>query len=517
MKDKLWASFRFPLFLLLAGVGLIHWALLQVQETRKFEQEQQLLQDLSELRGTLETRIKEAIYLTRGLVFYIESQNGEYTNQRIEAWLGSMFQAGEYIINIGFAPDNRIEVIYPRTGNEAALGLYYPDMPDQWPSVQRMIRTRDPILAGPIELVQGGTAFIYRSPVFIGDDYWGLISTVIDAEALLGDIRDIARLHALRYQLRRLKDDRRDDSTLIWGEPLDANVTRQTSRIPLPGDDWLLVGQVLENPALPLSYYALPYTCLFLLAGFSGYHRYRTLQFEHKQALVRAETDRLKNEFVSTISHELRTPLTSIRGTLGLIEGGVAGPLTDKGNELVGIAKRNSDHLIHLINDLLDIDRIVEGRLDLNPQRIELNGLIRTVLTENETYAANKRITRRFNGTDGDAPAWVDETRLRQVLDNLLSNALKFSPEASTVTLTLAPVDHGWQMTVSDEGPGIPESFQDRIFKRFTQADGSSQRHAGGTGLGLAIAKGLVEQMQGSIDFETSEAGTHFRVIVPAA
>lgn len=221
--------------------------------------------------------------------------------------------------------------------------------------------------------------------------------------------------------------------------------------------------------------------------------------------------DRMKTEFVSTVSHELRTPLTSIRGSLGLISGGVAGELPDGVKTLVGIAKSNCERLIRLINDILDSEKIESGKMPLDLQVVDLRQLAQQAVVANEGFAGQHQVKLALQAGDAPLPVRIDCDRLTQVLTNLLSNAVKFSPSGGTVDVRLLRTALRVRVEVTDHGPGIPEEFRGRIFQKFSQADSSDTRQKGGSGLGLNISKGLVERMGGRIGFDsTAGVGTTF-------
>lgn len=226
--------------------------------------------------------------------------------------------------------------------------------------------------------------------------------------------------------------------------------------------------------------------------------------------------DRMKTEFVSTVSHELRTPLTSIWGSLGLIAGGVAGPLPEAVKTLVGIAKSNCERLIRLVNDILDSEKIESGNVTLNLQVVDIQQLVRQALAANEGFAIQHGVPVLLQAPDDRLQVRVDSDRLIQVLTNLLSNAVKFSPQKSAVAVRVSRVGQRVRVEVTDDGPGIPEEFRSRIFQKFSQADSSDSRQKGGTGLGLNISKALVEKMKGYIGFSSKAgAGTTFFFEVP--
>jgi len=230
----------------------------------------------------------------------------------------------------------------------------------------------------------------------------------------------------------------------------------------------------------------------------------------------RKEVERLKSEFVSTVSHELRTPLTSIRGSLGLIAGGVGGELPAQVKALVDIANKNCDRLITLINDLLDMEKIESGKMafDLKPQA--LLPIIEQALEGNRAYGEQFSVTFRLVAALPEVRVNVDRDRLLQVMSNLLSNAAKFSPPGGSVEVSLTRQGAAVRVAVADHGEGIPAAFNDRIFEKFSQADSSDTRKKGGTGLGLSISKAIVERMGGHIGFDSEVGlGTTFHFVLP--
>jgi signal transduction histidine kinase len=238
-------------------------------------------------------------------------------------------------------------------------------------------------------------------------------------------------------------------------------------------------------------------------------------------AVVRDITDsknieRMKNEFISTVSHELRTPLTSIRGALGLIVGGIAGEIPPKVRAMVEIASKNSDRLIRLINDILDIEKIESGEMIFNFQPVELTPLLEYVIEINRAYGQQFDVTFTLESPIADAWIYADSDRLIQVLTNLLSNAAKFSPTGAQVLISIARRGEMLRIAVHDRGPGIPAAFRARLFQKFAQADASDARQKGGTGLGLSISKAIVEKLGGQIDVMLApDAGSIFFIDLP--
>ena len=227
----------------------------------------------------------------------------------------------------------------------------------------------------------------------------------------------------------------------------------------------------------------------------------------------RQALDRMKDEFISTVSHELRTPLTSIRGSLGLLATGLLGEMTEKASNLLRIAVNNSDRLVRLINDILDLERMQSGRAPLSFRRCAVDELVYQAIDAMTPVAeaAGVRLMVEAEALIAD----VDGDRLLQVITNLVSNAIKFSPPDSSVQVRLEQRSEGVALSVSDEGRGIPEDKLEFIFERFQQVDASDARQKGGTGLGLAICRTIVEQHRGRIWAERNAVrGATFHVLL---
>ncbi len=224
--------------------------------------------------------------------------------------------------------------------------------------------------------------------------------------------------------------------------------------------------------------------------------------------------DHMKDEFISTVSHELRTPLTSIRGALGLLSAGLLGQVNEKASNLLRIALANSERLVRLINDILDLERMQSGRAPLAFRRIALGDVARQAIETMQPVAdaGNIHLVSDFEPISIEA----DADRLLQVMTNLLSNAIKFSPPHSTVRMTIALADSGALLSVIDQGRGIPSDKLESIFDRFQQVDASDARQKGGTGLGLAICRSIVQQHGGRIWAEQNGShGAIFRLFLP--
>lgn len=221
---------------------------------------------------------------------------------------------------------------------------------------------------------------------------------------------------------------------------------------------------------------------------------------------ARIEAERAKDELVSVVSHELRTPLTAIRGAIGLVVGGVAEKDPVLHAELLQMASENVERLGRLVDDLLDVRKLAAGGISLELAHADLADVVRSAALLHAPAARLKEIVVETDVPER-MPVFVDPQRIQQVILNFLSNAIKHSPAGEVVQVRARPIAEGVRVEVADRGPGVPEAFRDKIFRRFSQADASSTRSVGGTGLGLYIAKTIVVMHGGRLGYENGKAG----------
>ena len=234
-----------------------------------------------------------------------------------------------------------------------------------------------------------------------------------------------------------------------------------------------------------------------------------------KDVTERRELERMKDEFTSVVSHELRTPLTSIRGSLGLLASGRLGDLPEKGQRMVDIAVSNTDRLVRLINDILDIERMESGRVTMDKGPCDAADILTSASEAMQSLASDAGVSLEVAAEEGHT--WADQDRVMQTITNLMSNAIKFSPEGGTVRASSERRNGELLFQVRDEGRGIPADQLESIFHRFQQVDASDSREKGGTGLGLSICRTIVEQHGGRIWAESVLGeGSTFCFTLPA-
>lgn len=622
-KKLISAMSWFAAALFVIMVGLIELAVRYEHAAVRSQQYKTMNADLVELRSFLDSELDAAVYFTLGLKAYIAGNDGIIKEHEVELWLTDLHSRAKHIRNIGIAPGNRITYIYPLAGNEAALGLYYPDVPAQWASIEEVIKSKQAKLVGPFELKQGGLGMVYREPVFLKNgEYWGIISTVINAESLFATIRESAKRMGLSITIFDAKT-----REIVMDSVAPPQALRAELALQLPGRQLWMVGASPEYPlstwlmALRIGGWLVALSLAFLLVRFvqSIKERAQVMQALHDSQLQfsrafsaspqgialiddrnnwievnasfcsmmgavpeyfqqksiadifepsvqvrvrekmkeimhdydssvthhwqfeaqlktitgdmfmglvslgicfrnheetqwilqvvdiseRIRLEQLKNDFVSTVSHELRTPLTSILGGLKLLTGGQLVVFEPHVEKILHIATRNSERLMELINDILDMDRLISDKIEFNCRQYDLIPIIQFSIDSNQTYAAQYGVAFIFSPPPVPICAVVDSLRLQQVINNLLSNAAKFSPAHSLVEISVEASVDRVRVLVKDSGEGISAEDQEKLFKKFSQVDSSSTRKKGGSGLGLAISKELIERMNGTIGVDS--------------
>jgi hypothetical protein len=306
------------------------------------------------------------------------------------------------------------------------------------------------------------------------------------------------------------------DPGALLGRPMQAFMAPVGDAI-MPQLSCAADGRQLDNPVVTAEYSmlrtdstTLPVEVSAAMLG-DG-----TIQIIARDISGRKELERLKDQFLSVVSHELRTPLTSIRGSLGLLASGQLTTAPDKANRMITLAVANTDRLIRLINDILDVERITSGAIAMNLGWCEGREIATQVIEAMRPMADRTGVSLGVAGPR--VKLWADADRITQTLTNLIGNAIKFSPNGSSIDVTIALVSGEALFEVRDHGRGIPAEKLELIFERFQQVDATDAREKGGTGLGLAISRGIVKQHGGRIWAENNPpaiGGSVFKFTLP--
>ncbi len=232
------------LIVVIAGTLVVNLQAQEIEVRRKVD----VLVQATSMRARLIRELNKVLYLTSGLGSYLKVRHSNLQRDEIEAILATLFRDANHVRNFAVAIGYRLTYIYPVKGNEKVIGLHYPDLPEQWPAIKRAIDTEQPLLIGPIDLVQGGRGLIYRVPIFIHDKYWGLLSSVIDAKSLLDSAFDESTANSFAFALRS-KDTTGTPGEVFWGEAaLFSSPDAQLVEIDVPGGTWVMALKATQLP-----------------------------------------------------------------------------------------------------------------------------------------------------------------------------------------------------------------------------------------------------------------------------
>jgi PAS domain S-box-containing protein len=656
------------LLIFLAGLVFTYWFALLHHRADIGHKRTVITARLDKARGEISRQLGSLIHLSQGLVSLVKIQNG-ITETQFVSMAREIVASEPKIRNIALAPKNIIRFVYPMRGNERALGLDYLKTPGQGEAILRAIQEKTTVVAGPVNLVQGGMGIISRTPIFLRNSpisrgeprYWGIASTVIDFDTLIKSVGLANGTSENIHFALRGKDGLGADGATFWGDGGIFTMDPVLMDITLPSGSWQIAalpanGWPVFNPLRSLyflfgCFFSLIFSILFFQlirinstlrkeigerldientlrqseekyrsifensvmgifrttpdgrllsanpagARMYGYalqeevvqsitdmahqiyihpedrKRFKELiesnglveDFEtehyrkdgnkiwvsmnarvvrdtsdtmpyyeitsqnitkrkraeeeldtyrlHLEDLVRVRTqelekakeaaeaaDRLKSTFLATMSHELRTPLNSIIGFTGIILRERVGPVNDEQKKQLNMVRNSSQHLLALINDVLDISKIEAGQLQLISEDLDLPQIIEKALQSVRPLAEKKGLELAFEISPEIRTITGDPRRTEQVLLNLLSNAIKFA-EKGSVRIVCELDENNIIVHVMDTGIGIKEEDVETIFQTFRQIDTGLNRSHEGTGLGLSISKRLVELMGGEL------------------
>lgn len=537
--------------LLLAGVGVLNYS---EQQRWKQQHRANVLNEVSAIRARLEQGLNQRLFLERGLVAYISALNSNIDPEQFDNLARVIVAKQQGIRSIALYENTIVSHMYPLAGNEAAIGFAPMSIPSEREAILRAIHTRSTVLAGPVDLVPEGVAFISRTPIFLtppgaepgSGSYWGMVGIIIDRDILFTEAGLFDTESQLEYAIRG-NDGLGAAGGVFFGDPQIFKQSPVLLSVILPNGSWQLAAIPAEGwPAIaPFSRWLwFGGSILALLAGGlvfilvsaparlqDAVNRATAALRNSEDALKQANLDlkhldRLKDEFLANTSHELRTPLNGIIGLAESLIDGAAGAVTSLQQKNLGMIVYCGYRLVHLVNDLLDFSKLKHKTIELQLKPIGMREIAEITLSICQPLIETKNL-KLINGIPAEIPlVLADENRVQQILQNLIANGIKFTSdgviEVSAQLRESVPntLDHlGYlAITVSDTGIGIASDKLERIFESFEQADGSTAREYGGTGLGLSITKQLVELHGGEITVEsTVGVGSRFTFTLPIA
>jgi signal transduction histidine kinase len=506
----------------------------------------QLARELEHVGGTIKTTMERYLTLILSLEALVHANRDLYGDapeerkafgRRFDDFAGSLAGHNPSIESLQLAPGGVILYMTNAENNAKALGhdLLTDDIRRE--QVLDTIERRSVVVSGPLTLIQGGEALIIRKAIFteagaydaeriyatgraapdmtwprkIDSDFWGFATLVIGLEQLYHDLSLVTLPDKYRYALRG-RHGMGAEGGVFWGDEDVFTGEGSVATIPLPDGSWQLgiegSGTMLLLRAGIIVAVGL---LLTLLATFAIYsHRARTI--------ARAEGE-ARTRFLAAMSHEIRTPMNGIIGVAELLS---ATQTSDRQQNLIDRILANSKLLLRLVNDVLDFAKIDSGAMKLQTAAFSPRQVVVDALALVEVDAAAKNLSLSSHIDDGVPQAVMgDDIRVKQILVNLLGNAVKFT-ESGTVSLSVdwggSAVGTELRFTVKDSGIGIPEKVQKRLFEPFSQVSREAVHRQGGTGLGLVISRQLAQMMGGDISVSSDLGrGSTFTLLLPVS
>ncbi|QDT08136.1 ATP-binding protein [Planctomycetes bacterium K23_9] len=481
-------------------------------------------QQLNTVRAAVERSLNERIYLTLGLRAHV-SANPDLTPQQFATFAAALMNEGDGIRSVTLIKDNVISDVYPRENNEAAIGVKLLDNDEQREGVLRAIKSRQPWLSAPIDLVQGGQAFINRAPVYVtppggktgSGGYWGLVSILISKEVLLNDIvRELPDELTLAIRAQTAGSAEHvyfyGDSSIVAAQPITLDVSLATG-------DWEVMGTPTANwPTRAPSSWMLWSLGSLLSIGMGvlttmllqSNSNYREARATAESALVQLSR---KNEdleaFLSTASHDLRSPLRHIRAYSDIIMEDAGDRLTDEDHHRLSRISASADRMMNLLDSILRFART--GASGIEPEVFSLSEAAEIVVHQlPEEKLGLVKV--------GDLPeVFGDKNLLTQVLQNLIENGLKYNRnETIQVCVESHSLPAETQISVSDNGIGMNSAQLANVFKPGVR--GVSESDFAGSGFGLAISERIVKAHGGKIWADSAPGkGSTFHLTLPRA
>ncbi|MCC5814284.1 MAG: response regulator [Leptospira sp.] len=473
----------------------------------------------------LEKEINLNLFLTQGLAGYVISVDGNAKSSIVKSILSYIYTKGSNIRNIGYAPNNKITHVFPMEGNEKIIGKVYSEIPDQWPDIKKSIDNKSPLIVGPINLIQGGMALIYRIPIFYKNgNYHGIVSIVLDLEKLM-DSSILNSFIENNHHLVIKSEDKilfgaRFEKKNFLAEPIEISLATSNLEICVfPGQ----ISSVSNLQLLMIRVVGWGFNILSCFLIFSLI-RENLIRKKIEQELIKAKNEaenasKSKSQFLTNMSHEIRTPLNAVMGFTQIMQ---EMERSEEDREYLKKIRASSKYLLDILSDILDFSRIEANRLNLDLNNVNLFDLLKETEVILNINAKSKNINLYFE-LDPEIKNYlfmIDSVRLRQILLNIIGNAIKFTEKGKVEFKCFIDSIHenifNIKFSIQDTGVGIEEDQKKNLFQNFSRGSADKNKKYSGTGLGLAISKNLIEIMGGEISFTSEQGiGTHFYFTLP--
>lgn len=518
---RFWLPLLGMIFVGIWASGVLEHSDRQIARSR---QEEGILREAALLASRLESEVNSTFFLVTGLVSYIEI-HPDLDQEDFMRIAKHLFEARPGLINVAAAPDLVVRYVYPRQGNEQVLGLDYRRSAKQREAAIRVAESGLPVIAGPVDLVQGGRAMIGRFPAFVRSPsghsiFWGIISTPLDLGHLYAASGLFETASKMAVALRG-KDGTGEDGAVFYGEGRVFEADPILFPVSLINSSWQIAALPLSGwiTTAPHRWIIRAIVGLFvLLLALSLYLVILYIQRIEQQSAIECRAQEIKSRFLSNMSHEIRTPLHGINGLAQILHDSI------ENSEDRGLAQsiiQSSASLTNLLNDVLELSRMEAENAPLEPKSFPFEPFLEDILVPIRMECARKGLEFSLKILEPIGSVVSDSPSLRQVLWSLLSNATRFTETGRVECLVEVAKSEvsgrrQIQFTITDTGEGIAPGFIDSLFHEFEQEDNSDARRHGGAGLGLALAQRCIDRLGGRISVESEKGrGSRFVVIVP--